>query len=226
MATNTDAFGATATLTTDSGTATYYRLGALAEELKLDLDRMPVTVKILLENVLRLNATGQSRPDDVRRLAQWSPEGPLKGEFPFLPSRVLLQDFTGVPAVVDLAAMRSAIDRLGGDAEKINPLAPADLVIDHSVQVDLFGTTLAFGRNVELEYERNLERYALLRWAQQAFDQFSVVPPGTGICHQVNLEYLAKVVQTRKEGDRIIAMPDTLVGTDSHTTMVASRCTC
>src|SRR3712207_608159 len=138
----------------------------------------------------------------------------------FLPGRVVLQDFTGVPAVVDLAAMRSAMARLGGDVTCINPLVPADLVIDHSVQVDRFGTTIAFARNVDLEYERNRERYALLRWAQQAFQNFRVVPPGTGIVHQVNLEYLAPVVATRQVGAETIAFPDTLVGTDSHTTMI------
>ena len=239
MSNKFDHFGASSTLDTAGGRVTYYRLTALAKETGVDLDRMPFTVKILLENVLRLSSEGAARPDDVAKLAQWHPGGNVRGEFPFLPARVLLQDFTGVPAVVDLAAMRAAMARLGGDPERINPLAPADLVIDHSVQVDMFGTTLAFARNVEYEYERNRERYALLRWAQQAFDQFSVVPPGTGICHQVNLEYLASVVVRRQQngapleaasagrtesGDPLrtgaIALPDTLVGTDSHTTMV------
>ena len=210
----------TATLTSRQGTVTYYPLAALARDAGVNLDRMPMTIKILLENVLRLSAQGAAKPEDVLKLARWAPASQVRGEFPFLPARVLLQDFTGVPAVVDLAAMRAAIDRLGGDPRKINPLSPADLVIDHSVQVDMFGTTLAFGRNVELEYERNRERYMLLRWAQQGFDQFSVVPPGTGICHQVNLEYLAKVVFTRQINGSVVAMPDTLVGTDSHTTMV------
>jgi aconitate hydratase len=220
MTNSTDAFGAAATLTVAEGELTYYRLEALAREANLSLDEMPVTLKILLENVLRLHTTGSARPEDVVRLANWNPAGSARGEFPFLPARVLLQDFTGVPAVVDLAAMRAAMNRLGGDPQLINPLAPADLVIDHSVMVDAFGTTLAFGRNVELEYERNRERYVLLRWAQRAFDQFSVVPPGTGICHQVNLEYLARVVATRVSDGKGVAMPDTLVGTDSHTTMV------
>jgi len=210
----------TATLETSAGSVQYYSLGALAREVGAELDRMPVTVKVLLENVIRLSANRTAKVEDVQKLAAWRPEGPTRGEFPFLPSRVLMQDFTGVPAVVDLAAMRAAMARLGGNPERINPLAPADLIIDHSVTVDLYGTTLAFGRNVELEYERNRERYTLLRWAQQAFDQFSVVPPGTGICHQVNLEYLATVVSTRDEDDRTVALPDTLVGTDSHTTMV------
>jgi aconitate hydratase len=209
-----------ATLDTSAGSVSYYSLGAIARDTGADLDRMPVTVKILLENVARLASAGACRQEDVARLAAWSPGNSIAGEFPFLPARVLLQDFTGVPAVVDLAAMRAAMDRLGGDPKRINPLAAADLVIDHSVMVDAFGTTLAFRRNVELEYERNRERYALLRWAQQAFDHFSVVPPGTGICHQVNLEYLAKVVMTRRENGRTVALPDTLVGTDSHTPMV------
>jgi aconitate hydratase len=210
----------TATLDSEGGAVSYYPLDGVAQAAGSNLDRMPMTVKILLENVVRLHAGGSAREQDVMKLARWDPAGSVRGEFPFLPARVLLQDFTGVPAVVDLAAMRASMDRLGGDPERINPLAPADLVIDHSVQVDMFGTSLAFGRNVELEYERNRERYTLLRWAQQAFNQFSVVPPGTGICHQVNLEYLAKVVATRRQDGHTVAMPDTLVGTDSHTTMV------
>ncbi|HVU66585.1 MAG TPA: aconitate hydratase AcnA, partial [Ktedonobacteraceae bacterium] len=159
---------------------------------------------------------------DVLALGNWQPgsAGQSEAEYPFMPGRVLLQDFTGVPVVADLAAMRSAMARLGGDARKVNPLVPADLVIDHSVQVDQFGSTLAFERNVEREYERNSERYGLLRWAQQAFSDFRVVPPGTGICHQVNLEFLAQVVMTKTENGETVAFPDTLVGTDSHTTMI------
>jgi aconitate hydratase len=216
----TNPFGTGATLDTTDGPLTYYNLAALAREAGSAPDKMPFTVKILLENVLRLHAQGSAEEGEVMNLAGWTASGTQRGEFPFLPSRVLLQDFTGVPGVVDLAAMRAAMARLGGDPQKINPLAPADLVIDHSVQVDMFGTSLAFARNVELEYERNRERYTLLRWAQQAFNQFSVVPPGTGICHQVNLEYLAPVVATRHFDDVTVALPDTLVGTDSHTTMV------
>jgi aconitate hydratase len=218
--TGTDAFGAEASLDTGSGSVAYFRLEAVARAAGIDLATLPFTVKILLENVVRLQAEGAAREEDVLALARWEPTSGARGEFPFLPARVLLQDFTGVPAVVDLAAMRAAMARLGGDPQRINPLAPADLVIDHSVQVDLFGTTLAFSRNVELEYERNRERYTLLRWAQQGFNEFSVVPPGTGICHQVNLEYLAQVVATRTRDGKTIALPDTLVGTDSHTTMV------
>jgi len=182
---------------------------------------MPFTVKILLENVLRLCGTAFVDEDDVRTLAAWTPGGPGGREFSFLPARVLMQDFTGVPAVVDLAAMRAAAHRLGADPELINPLAPADLVIDHSVQVDAFGSTLAFATNVADEYERNKERYALLRWAQQAFRNFRVVPPDSGIVHQINLEYLGAVVQVREEGNDLVALPDTLVGTDSHTTMIS-----
>ena len=220
-----DPFGARATLTTSQGTTVaYYRLPTLVEQGLTDLDRLPFTVRILLENALR-NAGGAFVDEaDVHALARWRPrpsgEVAEDVELPFLPGRVVLQDFTGVPAVVDLAAMRSAVARFGADVTRINPLVPADLVIDHSVQVDSFGTTIAFAHNVDLEYERNRERYALLRWGQQTFQNFRVVPPGTGIVHQVNLEYLATVVQTRQLGSETIAFPDTLVGTDSHTTMI------
>jgi aconitate hydratase len=188
-----------------------------------DLERLPYTVKVLLENMLRHAAVGDSpaTASDVHALATWDPTAPAEYELPFMPSRVILQDFTGVPCVVDLAAMRDAMAEMGGDPSRINPLVPADLVIDHSVQVDMFGSNAAFAINVEREYERNGERYALLRWAQQAFRDFRVVPPGTGIVHQVNLEYLASVVAARTADDGIeYAFPDTLVGTDSHTTMV------
>ncbi len=218
MATYKDVFGARATLAGAHGTFTYYRLGALAQHGVQDLDRLPFTVKIILENLLRYAGGEVVTGEDVLALA-----GTAQGseaEYPFMPARVLLQDFTGVPAVADLAAMRSAVARMKGDPSKINPLVPADLVIDHSVQVDSFGSTLAFARNVEREYERNSERYALLRWGQQAFRNFRVVPPGTGICHQVNLEYLASVVMKKDENGSTTIFPDTLVGTDSHTTMV------
>jgi aconitate hydratase len=193
-----------------------YRLGAVRE----GLERLPVTIKVLLENVLRNSGRGFVTEDDVRALAGWRPRSGSAAEVPFLPARVVLQDFTGVPCVVDLAAMRDAMTALGGDPSRINPLVPADLVIDHSVQVDRFGDGGAFAANVEREYERNRERYMLLRWAQQAFDDFRVVPPGTGIVHQVNLEYLASVVQSREVDGELVAFPDTLVGTDSHTTMI------
>ncbi len=214
------AFGARQRLDTAAGPVAYYRLAALADQGIADLARLPFTVKIFLENLLRLCGGPHVTEQDVATLARWNPAQPADHTFAFLPARVILQDFTGVPVVVDLATMRTAVARLGGDPGKINPLVPVDLVIDHSVQVDRFGSMLAFNFNVEQEYQRNGERYALLRWAQQAFQNFSVVPPGTGIVHQVNLEYLAKVVQTRPEGSETVALPDTLVGTDSHTTMI------
>ena len=185
-----------------------------------DLARLPMTVKVLLEGLLRGAAAGRVSETSLAALARWPAEAPEDAELPYTPARVLLQDFTGVPAVVDLAAMRSAMERAGKDAGRIDPLVPVDLVIDHSVQVDAFGSLGAYEKNIVREYERNHERYALLRWAQEAFHNFSVVPPGMGICHQVNLEHLAKVVQTRQEDGGRLALPDTLVGTDSHTTMV------
>ncbi|HEY6540166.1 MAG TPA: aconitate hydratase AcnA, partial [Ktedonobacteraceae bacterium] len=222
MTAHNDVFGARAKLQGIADDVTYYRLDALAEHGVSGLERLPFTVKIMLENILRNVGGGLVNEDEVYSLARWTPgqAAQSEAEYPFMPARVLLQDFTGVPAVADLAAMRSAVARMSGDPQKINPLVPADLVIDHSVQVDLFGTTLAFARNVEREYERNSERYGLLRWGQQAFSNFRVVPPGTGIVHQVNLEYLASVVMTRQENGETLAYPDTLVGTDSHTTMI------
>ena len=219
-----DPFGARATLSTPFGeTVTYYNLQVLQEQGLGNLETLPFTVRVFLENVLR-HAGGEFVDEAlVKQLAAWQPRkaGESSGmELPFLPGRVILQDFTGVPAVVDLAAMRDAVARAGGDVSRINPLVPVDLVIDHSVQVDRFGTTAAFAQNVELEYARNRERYELLRWAQQSFQNFRVVPPGTGIVHQVNIEYLAPVVMTKQIGAETVAFPDTLVGTDSHTTMV------
>jgi len=211
-----DPFGARASLA--PGLPDYYRLAVLAD--RLDLERAPVTLRVLLENVLRHAGRGLVRPADVEVLASWRPGGSVDAEIPFMPARVILQDFTGVPAIVDLAGMRDAIADLGGDPAKVNPLVPADLVIDHSVQVDMFGNDRAFAFNVEREYERNGERYQLLRWAQTAFEGLRVVPPGTGIVHQVNLEYLATVVVERADEHGRVAFPDTLVGTDSHTTMV------
>ena len=196
---------------------TIHRLDSRADA---DLVHLPMTIKVLLEGLLRGAAAGRVTESSVAALAGWPAPPPPDAELPFTPARVLLQDFTGVPAVVDLAAMRSAMARAGKDAGKIDPLVPADLVIDHSVQVDVFGSLGAYDSNIVREYERNFERYALLRWAQQAFNSFSVVPPGMGICHQVNLEYLARVVQVREEDGRRLLIPDTLVGTDSHTTMV------
>ena len=183
---------------------------------------MPFTVKVLLENVLRHAGGGIVTRGGRAALAAWRPGGAGEAEVPFMPARVILQDFTGVPAVVDLAAMRDAMAELGGDPARINPLVPADLVIDHSVQVDRYGTADAFAFNVGREYERNGERYQLLRWAQTAFRDLRVVPPGTGIIHQVNLEYLASVVMSQETADGgRVAFPDTLVGTDSHTTMIS-----
>jgi aconitate hydratase len=222
MTSHNDVFGARASLQVAGDTVSYYRLDSLTKKGVQGLDRLPYTVKILLENALRHAGGELVNEDEVLALANWVPgkAAQSEAEYPFMPARVLLQDFTGVPAVADLAAMRSAMSRIGGDPQKVNPLVPADLVIDHSVQVDMFGTTLAFARNVEREYERNSERYGLLRWGQQAFSNFRVVPPGTGIVHQVNLEYLASVVMTKEENGETIAFPDTLVGTDSHTTMI------
>jgi len=219
--TTPNAFGSRASL--GPGLPDYYRLSALAEAgvaLGVDLDRAPVTLKILLENALRHAGGGIVREDDVRALAAWCPGAAGEAEVPFMPSRVVLQDFTGVPAVVDLAAMRDAMAELGGDPARVNPLVPADLVIDHSVQIDAWGGAGAFAFNVGREYERNGERYQLLRWAQTAFRDLRVVPPGTGIIHQVNLEFLAQVVNDREDEVGRVAFPDTLVGTDSHTTMI------
>ncbi|MFL5976518.1 MAG: aconitate hydratase [Solirubrobacterales bacterium] len=210
-----NSFDARATLTVGGRDYEIYRLGAL--QSRFDVARLPFSLKVLLENLLRTEDGVAVRAADVEALASWVASDEPAKEMAFTPARVLMQDFTGVPAVVDLAAMRDAMAALGGDPNKINPLVPAELVIDHSVQVDVFGTRMAFERNAELEFERNRERYAFLRWGQGAFDGFKVVPPDTGIVHQVNLEYLARVVFVDDDG---VAYPDTLVGTDSHTTMV------
>jgi len=219
MTSPSDVLGARARLDTDSGTLDYYRLGVLEERYGSDLAKIPMTVKVFLENLLRTAGTEFASEEDVQLLAMWGQKPLEDKEFSFAPARVILQDFTGVPSVVDLAAMRSAIQRAGGDPAKVDPLVPVDLVVDHSVQVDAFASRWAFKFNVEREYERNAERYSLLKWAQQAFHGFRVVPPGMGIVHQVNLEYLGQVVRTL-EGDTPIAIPDTLVGTDSHTPMI------
>src|SRR4029079_9948164 len=192
----------------------------LARQGLVDLDRIPFSIRVLLENALRHAGRGFVTEGHVRALAGWSAAGTKRGEVPFMPARVVLQDFTGVPCVVDLAAMRDAMAEMQGNHDKINPIVPCDLVIDHSVQVDFFGSPDAYQRNVELEFERNHERYQLLKFAQRAFRNFRVVPPGTGIVHQVNLEYLAPVVQLREQHGEVTAYPDTLVGTDSHTTMI------
>ena len=217
MVESLNSFGARDRLAVGPEAYTIYRLATVAEELGIDLGRLPVTTRILLENLLRGEDGTSVTRDQIEAVARWDPEAEPDTEIAFRPARVLLQDFTGVPAVVDLAAMRDAIADMGGDPNKINPLQPVDLVIDHSVQVDAFGTPDALATNVAREYERNLERYQLLKWAQGAFDNFRVVPPGTGIVHQVNLEYLGQVVMTNPAGE---AYPDTVVGTDSHTTMI------
>ena len=205
-----DPFGARDQFDTGHGSAAIYRLSKLQEAGLGKVDRLPFSIRVLLEAVLR-NCDGFSVTEqDVKNLAAWNPAAPAKQEIPFKPYRVVLQDFTGVPAVVDLAAMRSAMSRIGGDPEKINPLIPVDLVIDHSVQVDFFGSDAALGQNVEIEFKRNRERYEFLRWGQQAFDNFSVVPPNVGIVHQVNLEYLARVVAIQQTDEGPVAMPDTL----------------
>jgi aconitate hydratase A / 2-methylisocitrate dehydratase len=216
MSATTNSFGAKATLTVGDASYEIFRLDAL--QSKFDIGRLPFSLKILLENLLR-NEDGESiRAQDVEALATWNAHDEPSKEIAFTPARVIMQDFTGVPAVVDLAAMRDAMKEMGGDPNKINPLVPAELVIDHSVQVDAFGTAQAFQHNAELEFERNKERYAFLRWGQGAFHNFKVVPPDTGIVHQVNLEYLARVVFVDEAHN--LAYPDTLVGTDSHTTMI------
>ncbi len=218
-----NSFGARSELSVGGARYEVFRLAAL-EQQGLAIDRLPYSLKILLENLLRREDGRTVRAEEIERLARWDPAASSDSEIAFMPARVLLQDFTGVPAVVDLASMRDAMRELGGDPKRVNPLLPAELVIDHSVIVDQFGTSAAFQVNADLEFQRNRERYALLRWAQQAFTGFRVVPPDTGIVHQVNLEYLARVVFTDTVSDngakRARAYPDTLVGTDSHTTMI------
>jgi aconitate hydratase len=210
-----NSFGSKGSLSVGNTTYQLHRLSALPDRARLE--RLPFSLKVLLENLLRFEDDRTVKRDDIEGLLRWDPAVEPDREIAFRPARVLLQDFTGVPCVVDLAAMRDAITRLGGDPQRINPLVPMDLVIDHSVQVDSFASEKSYSLNVMLEYERNKERYALLRWGQQAFRRFRVVPPGMGICHQVNLEYLAQVVF---RGDEGLVYPDTLVGTDSHTTMI------
>jgi aconitate hydratase len=216
-----DSFHSAATLTSGKTTVSLFRLKALAEQ-GTDLARLPFSLRILLESLLRHEDGRTVTADDIRFLAAWDPKAEPSREIAYMPSRVLMQDFTGVPAIVDLAAMRDAMRALGGDPQKINPLQPAELVIDHSVQVDEFGTVNSYDLNAALEFSRNRERYAFLKWGQTAFNNFSAVPPGMGICHQVNLEYLARVVFTTSPdaAGKVTAYPDTLVGTDSHTTMV------
>ncbi len=214
-----NSFGTRDNLNVGARTFEIHRLELLEKQGFTGIARLPFSLRILLENLLRIEDGRFVRADDIRALASWKPGAPKK-EIAFMPARVLLQDFTGVPAVVDLATMREAVVKMGGNPKRINPLFPAELVIDHSVQVDTFGNVHAFETNANLEFERNVERYAFLRWGQKAFQNFKVVPPDTGICHQVNLEYLARVVCTVPSGTKFQAYPDSLVGTDSHTTMV------
>ncbi len=206
-----NSFGASDTLKVGEKSYQIYRLDAVP-----NTEKLPYSLKVLAENLLRNEDGANITKDHIEAIANWDPEAEPSIEIQYTPARVVMQDFTGVPCIVDLATMREAVGDLGGNPDKVNPLAPADLVIDHSVIADLFGTADAFERNVEIEYQRNGERYQFLRWGQGAFDDFKVVPPGTGIVHQVNIEYLASVVMTRNG----VAYPDTCVGTDSHTTMV------
>ena len=214
-----DSFGAKSSLDVEGKSYEIFRLDAVTGD-GLDVDSLPFSLKVLLENLLRTEDGADITADDIRAIAGWDADADPSKEIQFTPARVIMQDFTGVPCVVDLATMREAMADLGGDPAKINPLAPAEMVIDHSVIADVFGTPGAFERNVEIEYERNRERYQFLRWGQGAFDDFKVVPPGTGIVHQVNIEHLARTVFTREVDGELLAYPDTCVGTDSHTTMV------
>jgi aconitate hydratase len=219
-ASSKNSFGARDALRVGNQSYEVHRLEALERKGIGHTDQLPFSIRILLENLLRQEDDRFVHAKEIESLAEWQPVTPKRSEIAFMPARVLLQDFTGVPAVADLAAMRDAIAKMGGDAKKINPLLPAELVIDHSVQVDKFGTDMAFAFNAQMEFQRNVERYQFLRWGQNAFRNFKVVPPDTGICHQVNLEYLARVVCDRAPDGRAAAYPDSLVGTDSHTTMV------
>jgi aconitate hydratase len=220
--TGTDSAKTRKTLTAGGADYAYYSIPAAEAAGLGSFAKLPASLKVVLENMLRFEDGKTVTLDDIRAFSDWGKQGGQNPrEIAYRPARVLMQDFTGVPAVVDLAAMRDGIIGLGGDPEKINPLTPVDLVIDHSVMIDEFGNPRAFQMNVDREYERNMERYVFLKWGQSAFDNFRVVPPGTGICHQVNLEYLSKAVWSDKDQSGAeVAYPDTLVGTDSHTTMV------
>src|SRR4029453_11051405 len=215
-----DSFGAQKTLKVGNDSYDIFRLDQLERAGFKNVSRLPVSFKVFLGNLLPHEDTHHVNKNDIEALANWNPRAKPDKEIAFMPARVLMQDLTGVPAIVDLAVMREAMKRLGGDPKKINPLAPVDLVIDHSVQVDYFGSSDAFHKNSQIEFERNVERYAFLRWGQGAFDNFRLIPPDTGICHQVNLEYLAPVVFRAKKDGATLAYPDTVGGTDSHTTMI------
>ena len=219
-----DSFKTKKTLKIGKKSYTYYSLKSAEKNGVQNISSLPFSIKVLLENLLRNEDQKTVYKKDIEAFQKWKKNKKIKKEINFRPARVLMQDFTGVPAVVDLASMRSAIKEKNGDPNKINPLSPVDLVIDHSVMVDKYGSATAYKANVDLEYKRNIERYEFLRWGQKSFDNFRVVPPGTGICHQVNLEYLAKTVWSEDKkinGDNFtLAYPDTVVGTDSHTTMI------
>ncbi|NBX95140.1 MAG: aconitate hydratase, partial [Actinobacteria bacterium] len=209
-----DSFKSSSILDVNGKSYRIYRLDSVLN------NPLPYSLKILLENLLRTEDGANITADHIKAIANWDPTAEPDTEIQFSPARVIMQDFTGVPCIVDLATMREAVADLGGDPTKVNPLAPAELVIDHSVVIDVAGSADAFERNVEFEYERNGERYQFLRWGQGAFNDFKVVPPGTGIVHQVNIEYLARTVMTREVNGELVAYPDSCVGTDSHTTMV------
>ncbi|RLB61857.1 MAG: aconitate hydratase, partial [Deltaproteobacteria bacterium] len=215
-----NSFNSVRTLQSGGKQYRYYSLKAASEAGLSGVAELPFTIKVLLENLLRKEDGDSVKREDIVAVASWQPQQTQAAEISYSPARVLMQDFTGVPAIVDLAAMRDAVARNGGDPAKINPQIPVDLVIDHSVMVDHFGDSSALSDNVKKEMERNRERYTFLRWGQKAFDNFRVVPPGTGICHQVNLEYLAQGVWNQEIDGETWAYPDTLVGTDSHTTMI------
>ena len=219
-----DSFKTKKTLKIGKKSYTYYCLKSAEKNGVQNISSLPFSIKVLLENLLRNEDQKTVYKKDIEAFQKWKKNKKIKKEINFRPARVLMQDFTGVPAVVDLASMRSAIKEKNGDPNKINPLSPVDLVIDHSVMVDKYGSATAYKANVDLEYKRNIERYEFLRWGQKSFDNFRVVPPGTGICHQVNLEYLAKTVWSEDKkingNNFTLAYPDTVVGTDSHTTMI------
>ena len=214
-----NSFNALQTFTVGSQTYQIFSLAQATQALG-DISKLPKSLKVLLENLLRFEDGVTVKHEDIQAIVEWQQTRSSEQEIQYRPARVLMQDFTGVPAVVDLAAMRAAVAQAGRDPNMINPLSPVDLVIDHSVMVDHYASSHAFQENVEIEMQRNAERYQFLRWGQSAFNNFSVVPPGTGICHQVNLEYLAQAVWTADDEGKTFAFPDTLVGTDSHTTMI------
>jgi len=215
-----DSYHTRQTLDVDGRKYTYNALPALTKGGFTDVPRLPFSIRILLENLLRHEDGVAVKKEDIAAVAEWDAKSTPDKEIFFMPGRVLLQDFTGVPAVADLAAMRAALKQLGGDAKRINPYTPAELVIDHSVQVDQYGSAAAFKANVKKEFQRNRERYEFLRWGQNAFNNFRVVPPGSGIVHQINLEYLARVAMTSEQDHTTWVYPDTVIGTDSHTTMI------